>query len=196
MANKNILAKIQHAPYFYQYVQKIIERKQITYQIIEPGMVIDLFYNKELPYGFRVMKRYIVFVLSTKKVPGHNGRFIYGLSLEHIPPANFTRLINLIGLDAKSAKLYKAKKVMYPKAMIPENSNPKNIYDTYIRPKLDTLLKDSYRQFKRENIVKVYAVDFEWSKVLVNKYLIENKININDTNETKSGQSEIDTSKD
>lgn len=167
----NVTTALMHGPNFYQYVKKIINSKQITYNQVDPGIVVDLYYNKPLENGKTMLKRYIVLVLSTKQVPGHDGRFIYGLSLEHILPSNFTRLIGRMGLDEMSTKLYKAKKVIFPRVLIPDGSNPKSIFTTYIRPKLDNTLRDSYRQFRRENIIKMYAIDFDWSKVLVDKFL-------------------------
>lgn len=177
-AKINIATELKHGVYFHQYVEKIIEKKQISYMQLESGMIAELFYNKELPNGKSLLKRYIIFVLSIKQTPGEQQRYIYALNLEHILPSNFTRLVARIGLDELSVKLFKAKKVKYPKVLIPETANPKNIYNLFIKPKLETTLNSSYRLFKKENINRIYAVNFNWNKELVNKYLIENKPNV------------------
>lgn len=157
--------------YHSSYFSKILNRKQISYSAIEPGMVIELHYNKAISATQKELKHYMVFVLSTKQVPGVDERFIYGLSLENISPYSFTRLIDKIGLTEMSAKLYKQKKVMYPKADLSVKDHPKIIYNKYIKPRLDTTLYDSYRMFKKDNSIKIFAVDFKWSNILVEKYL-------------------------
>lgn len=172
----------QHDVYFFQYLSKIVNSVNISYTTLQPGMVIDLTYRKERSEGGSMIGRYMVLVLSTKQHPTQPGRFIYGLSLEHIRPGNFTRLVNLMGLDEMSAKLYHAKRVAYPRVLIPEGASPQTIYNKFIKPKLPRLLNESYRLFKKERIVRVAAVDFEWSKILVQKYLIENKPNVNGIN--------------
>lgn len=183
--------ELTHDVNYHEYISKILEKKKITYNLIEPGMIIDLYYSKSLPTGGKINKRYIVFVLSTKQVPGHDGRFIYGLSLEHVRQSNFTRLVDRMGLDEKSVKLYKAKKVAYPRVLIPEGSNPKSIYNTFIRPKLESTLNESYRQFKKENIVQVFAVKFRWSDKLVKKYLIDNSPNVKGVNPDEGDSAEF-----
>lgn len=143
------------------YKRKILKRYPLGRTFLESGLVLEIRY---VPQSTGKVKDYICILLH-KGVPGPlvETKKLHLLTLEHFEPRYFKDLVKDVGLEY-SQYFAKVRKFALEKFLM-EQKDAKRFYTIKIKPKLNTIFENTYRQFNIGGIQLIRVIDFDFDNL-------------------------------